>query len=295
MYPSGKPYDSQAVDLFWKPFVRVFQVFCVSHYSLFRSNVHNGHLAYFIGFSCFHILIMTYTLKHGPHLHIIEDEKYKECPLMYYVSLMSIVANFATHTVANLETILSRKDEQQIYRRLREINEIFATKLNYVCDFTAIRQKFIRHTITYFILAGALSFGYSFFSLPKDGTSFHFLFCRFVAVVIIRVRRCQLAFHVNSLSNILMDLQILLKKQQQNYRDSSIGSPSRENIRYLRDIYSNVWLLKNLLNNCFGWSFITFLMEFAVDLINFFYWAYINTRSNASAYRIIRKCFSTRK
>lgn len=202
---------------------------------------------------------------------------------------MSIVANFATHVFANLEVFLSKKDEKEIYQRLREINEIFASKLNYVTDFSIIRHKFVRRTITYFILAGALSFGYSFFSLPKDGSALYFLFCRFVAVVIIRVRRCQIAFHINNLSNILLDLKILLKLQQQSYRDSANGSALRENIRYLRDIYSNVWLLTNLMSNCFGWSFITFLMEFAVDLINFFYWAYINVRKNTSAYVITRK------
>lgn len=288
MYPSTKPFDPNAVYSFWQPFVRVFQMFAVSHYSLFRPNVRIGHLIYHLSFSCAHLSLMTYTLKHGPHLHIIEDEQYKEYPLMYYVSLMSVLANFATHAVANLEPLLSKKDEEQIYHRLTIINEAFA-KLNYVCNYNAIRKKIVRHTITYFILAATLSFGYSFYSLPKDGSICYFLFCRFVAVIIIRIRRCQIALHVNSLSNILTDLQILLKKQQQNSCDNAVGSPLLEDIRHLRDIYSNAWLLKNLMSNCFGWSFITFLMEFAVDLINFFYWAYINTRTNVTAYKIIRK------
>lgn len=129
MYPSTKPFDLNAVYSFWQPFVRVFQMFAVSHYSLFRPNVRIGHLIYHLSFSCAHLSLMTYTLKHVPHLHIIEDEQYKEYPLMYYVSLMSVLANFATHAVANLEPLLSKIDEEQIYQRLTIINEAFA-KLN---------------------------------------------------------------------------------------------------------------------------------------------------------------------
>lgn len=294
MYPSQKPYNPRAFKSFWEPFIRFSQVFCVSHYSTFHSTEKIGRLIYHIIFSIFHIFIMTYTLTHGLHMELKPSNRYKQSSLMFYVNFVRISGNFVTHAVAHLEPLFSRKYEEEIYNKLNEINEIFALKLNYVTNFDAIRKKYIRCTCAFFIFGAIVSFGYSLYSMPMDGEIMNtglFLLNRILAVVIIRARRCQVAFHVNFLSNILVDLQILLKRQQLNYRPNSTGSSttSSENIRYLRDIYSNVWLLKNLISSCFGWSFITFLLEFSFDLINSSYWAYINIKFVRSTNMIIRK------
>lgn len=296
MYPSRKMYSPQAFVSFWKPFIRIFQVFCVSHYSLFHSSEHIGRLIYYITFSSLHIALMVYTLANGLIIQMRPSNKYKESTLMFYVNSISVAGNFVTHTVAHLEPLFTRKYEEEIYRKLNDINEMFALKLNYVVNFDAIRNKFIRRTMLFFTITASISIGYSFYSLPSDGDTlktFLFLLNRVLGAAIIRARRCQLAFLVNTLSNTLLDLQILLKRQQQNYRPNSANSSanSSENIRYLRDIYSTVWLLKNLISNCFGWSFISFLMEFSFDLINSSYWAYINVKIYDSNNMIIRNLF----
>lgn len=145
----------------------------------------------------------------------------------------------------------------------------------------------------FFIFSSIMSFSYSFFSLPtNEFDMFVYLLNRILSITIIRVRRCQISFHINALSHILLDLQVLLKRQQKNYRPNSSAATilnSSENIRYLRDIYSNVWLLRNLISNCFGWSFIALLMEFSFDLINSSYWAYMNIKIYESSNMIIRK------
>lgn len=294
MYPSQKAYNPRSFQSFWKPFVRVFQVLCVSHYSLFHSNKRIGRFLYFIGASGLHISLMIYILKFGPRVHFIADKNFKESPLMYYVSFMSVIANLVSHTVAHLEPLFTKKQEEEIYQRLNEINEIFATKLNYVTDFDVIRRKFIQKTVSLFVFASVLSFGYSLFYLPSDTFGIcYFLLSRIISVLMIRGRRCQIAFHVNTLTNILRDLQLLLKWQQENYRTNSNGFALvwRENIRYIRDIYSNVWLIKNLLSSCFGWSFIALLVEFSFELINSSYWAYVNIKVYKSTHKIIRKQF----
>lgn len=296
MYPSRKMYNPQAFVSFWKPFIRTFQVFCVSHYSMFHSTAHIGRLIYYLTFSGLHIALMVYTLANGLLIQMRPSEKYKESTLMFYVNSISVAGNFITHTVAHLEPLFSRKYEERIYHKLNEINETFALKLNYVTNFDAIRDRFIRRTVLFFTITASVSMGYSFYSLPSDGDVFKtcmFLMNRAFGAVIIRARRCELAFLVNTLSNILLDLQILLKRQQQNYRSNSANSSVdlSENIRYLRDIYSTVWLLKNLISSCFGWSFISFLIEFSFDLINSLYWAYINVKIYDSSNMIIRNYF----
>lgn len=292
MYPSRKVYNPQAFVSFWKPFIRIFQVCCVSHYSLFHSSEHIGRLIYYIIFSSLHILSMIYTLYNGLLIQMKPDNKYKESTLMFYVNSISVSGNFLTHVVAHFEPLFTKKYEEDIYHKLNEINEIFALKLNYVTNFDVIRHKFISRTVLFFTITACVSMGYSFYSLPADHHSmntFLFLMNRAFGVVVIRARRCQLAFLVNMLSNILVDLQILLKRQQKNYRPNSInsGATSSENLRYLRDIYSSVWLLKNLISSCYGWSFISFLLEFSFDLINSSYWAYINIKIYDSSNRII--------
>lgn len=293
MHPSGKVYNPKAFELFWRPFVRVFQALGVSHYSIFYSNVGIYCVLNFFGISVIQISLLTYVLINGPRVHYIGNATFRESPLMNYVSFMSIGGNFLTHLVAHLEPLFTQKHEIELYRRLNTINEIFALKLNYVTDFDAIRKDFIRKTISFFVFASTLSFGYSMFFLPTDAKGMViFLICRILSVTVIRSRRCQIAFHVNNLTNILVDLGVLLKRQQEAYRNNSNESlNSRENIRHLREIYSNAWLVKNLLSNCFGWSFITFLLEFSFELINSAYWAYVNIKLYNSIGKIIRECF----
>lgn len=297
MHPSNKVYNPKAFELFWRPFVRYFQAFGVSHFSIFYSNVRIHCVLNFIGISVFQISLLTYILINGPRVHFIGNANFKESPLMNYVSFMSIGGNFLTHLTAHLEPLFTQKHEIELYRRLNEINEIFALKLSYVTDFDAIRKKFIRKTISFFVFASTLSFGYSMFFLPTDQKGMTiFLVCRLLSVTVIRSRRCQIAFHVNNLTIILNDLGALLKRQQQTYsHNSSESVNSRENIRYLRDIYSNAWLVKKLLSQTFGWSFITFLLEFSFELINSAYWAYVNIKLYSSISKIIRKCFCFKK
>lgn len=293
MYQSKKAYDPQTFEAFWKPFVRFFQTLCVANHSIFHSKDHVGRLIYFIIFSLLHLALMCYTLLHGLHIQMRPSGKYKQSQLMFYINFVSVAGNLITHIAAHFEPLFNRKHEQEIYRKLNEINEIFAKKLNYVADFGEMRKTFIWHTCAFFMYSATISFGYSFYSLPDDSFgAFLFLFNRILAVVIIRARRCQMAFLVNMMTHILNDLQILLKQQQQNYRPHSADSPAidcNENIRYLRDVYSNVWIVKNLLSSGYGWSFLSFLMEFSFDLINSSYWAYINIQIYESRNMIIRK------
>lgn len=292
MHPSSKVYNPRAFEEFWKPFVRVFQALAVSHYSIFYSTPRFSRFVYFVSVSAIQISLLTYVLIDGPRVHFIGNKNFKESPLMNYVSFLSIAGNFVTHLVAHFEPLFTRKHEEDIYRRLNEINDIFALKLNYITDYQGIRRNFICKTVSFFVFASTLSFGYSLYYLPTDPKGMCiFVTCRLLSVLMIRSRRCQIAFHVNNLTIILNDLQVLLRRQQESYHSNSTEAMlySREKIRYLRDIYSNAWLVKNSLSNCFGWSFITFLLEFSFELINSAYWAYINIKLYKSTSKIIRE------
>lgn len=295
MYPSKQVHHPRAFEKLWLPFVRVFQYFCVSHFSIYHSNDRIGRLVYFIVFCGLHACFITFTLK---SVHLMAMTNFQENELMQYISFMSVAVNFIEHAVAHAEAFFAGNQEALIYEKFEKITKIFANELNYVVDFDTLRRNNIRKTIQFHIFSVLFSFGLSFFSLPTNELSiFFFLLNRAFAATIIRVRRCQISIVVNLLTAVLKDLQILLEAQQRKSHGNIDGQPqplfiSCRRIRYLRDVYSDAWHIKNLMSDCFGWSFVTFLMKFSFDLINSCYWAYVTVKTYKNLTKILRKhCF----
>lgn len=206
---------------------------------------------------------------------------------MFYINCLSIFGTFATHITAHLETLLNEKRENKIHQKLKKINDIFATKLNHVIDYRARRVRYVKKTVMVFVFAWLLSAGSSLIKVPISNHDKYFNQPILILVVsIIRSRGCHVAFFLNTLADILNDLQILLKQQQIKSRqrpNDLVGmNYKRENIQYLREIYSNVWLIKTMISDCFGWSLITFLIEFSIEVINSSYWFYINLNAYGS-------------
>lgn len=240
---------------------------------------------------------MLYTLIYGLHIQIKPSkQQHRESSLMFYMNFLSMAGNFVTHTIAHAEAFFTQNQEQEIYRRFNIINAVFAREFNYIIDLDAIKREHMQRTVLFYVCSAAVSFVYSFFSLPVAGSDLAlFLINRILAVIVIRARRCYAALIVNMQTIILRDLHVLLKRQQQNYRPhptnrrNVTSAQANEKIQHLRGIYSHIWMINNLISDGFGWSFVTFLMEFAFDLINSSYWAYINIKSNESHNKIVRK------
>lgn len=206
---------------------------------------------------------------------------------MYYVNSLSIFGSIITHITIHLEVLFSMKQEEEIYVKLNEINDIFATKLNFIINYKERRVNYIRNAIGTFVLTILLASASSLATIPdlKNGIEIHFMKpIHIIPITIIRSRWCYVALLLNVIADTLNDLQNLLKKQQKR-SFKGIGENcncARETIRYYREIYSNVWFIVNLLSNCFGFSLITFLVELTFEVINASYWLYINL-SNAIA------------
>lgn len=292
---------SSECETFWRPFTRVFQVLCVSHYSVYRPSLRDCFwksrlfLLYFLIFGSVHVTFLTLTLLKG----IYEGRnqpllKHRESPLMFYINCLSIFGTFTTHATTHLETLLNGRRENEIHQKLKKINDIFATKLNYIIDHKARRLRYVRKTVSVFVFAWILSAGSSLVRVPISNHDKYFNQPLLIfTVAIIRCRGCHIALHLDTIADILKDLQFLLRQQQiksQQKPDSPAGNDyKRENIRYLREIYSNVWLIKTMMSDCFGWSLITFLVEFSIEVINSSYWFYINLNLYGSKGLNIRK------
>lgn len=220
--------------------------------------------------------------------------KHRESALMYYVNALSILGGFATHVLSHLEPLLNGKRERAIHDKFNTINNIFVTKLNFVPDFKAKRSKYIKQTVALCLFVSVLSVASSFAQLPELYHDKYFMQPMLIFPILInRFRWCYMAMLLHHIGDILNDLHILLKQHQIQSRDESSAQPgskyARENIRYYREIYSNVWFVITLLSDCFGWSFIFFLVEFTFEMINGAYWLYINLTVYGSIALNIRK------
>lgn len=280
------------VETFWKPFTRAFQLLCVSHFSIYRAKIHGYlFLIYFLIVSTIHISLLAFDVNKGMnkennHSH---HPEHKDSPLMLYVNCLSIFGRFATHMITHFETLLNGACEREIHRKLKKINIIFTSKLNYLVDYKAKRTKYIQKTVSVFAFATLLTVASSLVNAPLSNHDKYFSKTIFIcAVIIVRFRGCHIAPFLNIIADALNDLQVLLMKHQMKCHQRRLND-KRENIRYLREIYSNIWLVKKMLSDCFGWSLIIFLIEFSIEFINSSYWFYINLNSYGSIYSNVRK------
>lgn len=296
---------SNDFDSFWKAFTRIFQTLCVSHYFIFRKNLRNRflnslpYLIYFIIFTFLHISMVILTTSKGFQEKNSESElqlKHKQSQLMYYVNSLSIFGSYVTHFAIHLETFFCVKQEEEIYDRLKLINDIFETKLNHVMDYRKRFFCYVKNVVGIFVFTIILAATSSIISEPDfhDDIEIHFMKpIHVIAVIIIRSRWCYIALLLYAIADILNELQILLREQQLNsfreLTEESQNNSTREKIRYFREIYSNIWFIIALMSDCFGWSLLTFLIEMTFEVINASYWFYINLHLYESTSLNIRK------
>lgn len=308
MNSSARSVFLNEFEAFWKPFTIAFQILCVANYFIFRSsNFRRNHLqfiafsVYFIAFSILHIATVvsssTKALKPTPENSYF---KHKESQLMHYVNVLAIIGSFVIHLMSHIETLFNGKHEQEIYEKLQAIDKTFATHLNHKTDYKTRRKKYIRQTILVFIFAIFLAAASAFTPLHElNDDKFFMQPIMIIPLLIIRARWCYIALFLRATADTLNDLQMLLKQQQiQSFHhstDQRKHSDDRENIRFFREIYSDVWFIITLISDCFGWYLISFLIEFTFEMINASYWVYINQKFYGLVYLNMRKYNTTSK
>lgn len=220
MYPSNsKPTDNpNQFQAFWKPFIRVFQWLCISHYSVFRLNLQKNYIKliifqiYHLICSALHTWIIFDVLLKRVYVHDNEHQPYKESFLMFYVKNMGLIVAFMAHATSHIEAFCNGKHECDIYRKLNEIHSIFSTKLNYTVDYNVLRKKYICRTLGIFTISMILSV-WSGMVTPTTNISHHIYtqIIHFYAIIFLRSREYQIALMFNALNDILMDLRCLLQ------------------------------------------------------------------------------------
>lgn len=155
---------------------------------------------------------MIFFIQYGLQLELSPVKAVRASPLMYYVQFISVFGNFITHLVSHAEALLKGRYEIEILNKFREIDMIFATKLNHKINFSAIRKHILIETIATFFISIVLA-SFSVF-VPVVNTEMYIRFLYIYEFTILRVRGFQIAFVMHFLSRCLSDMQILLKRQQ---------------------------------------------------------------------------------
>lgn len=279
---------SNGFENFWKPYTRAFQALYISHYTVLRPNLRKSELKsklflfYFVVFASCNMIITVMTTKRGNFSRVFADgeTKFKGSALMYYINALSIFGSFAIHATIYLESFFGGKQENEICEKFKLIDDIFTTKLNHRVDYKGRRNKYIP-IIGIFMLAITMAMACSFSQLPDVYNDKYFMTpVMLIGVIVSRTRWCQIVLFLNIIADTLDDLQALLRQQQmqscEQSEDEIRSGFNPERIRYIREIYSNVWFITTLMSDCFGWTLITFLIKITLESINGTYWIYIN-------------------
>lgn len=291
MNPSIDILVSNQFEAFWRPFIRGIQLCCASHYNIFRStNRKNSlesflRLVYFLLFTTINMSLVAVATARGLQCEATRNSTYKphhkESTLMYYINSLTVLGNLVTHSAICLEALLCGNREKELMQKLKTIDVIFASKLNHQLDYTAKRTRYTRKIVSAFTLSCILCTASSFTTLPEQYHDKYFmqpiLILEFVTN---RIRWCYIVLILSSLADSLNDLQSLLRQHQLKSRKQSEKQPENgeiyDHIHHIREIYSNIWCAVTLLSDCFGWTFITYLLSMSLQSINSSYWLYIN-------------------
>lgn len=296
MYPSKHPYNPNDFIVFWTPFTRFFQFLCVSHFSLFRSKPvkneklrHVANVVYFILFSLLHGVIIAHAMRNFLHGPTIGHNKYKESPSMYYVKVAGSITGPLAHMLIHIEAFRNGDNERQLYQHLNEIHRIFAMKLNYVVDYQSLCRRY-QSVCTVFVAAMIFTCisCYHYDSEVAMERPYLLVFV-IVSYLIFRSREYQMALALTALNDALVDLEVLLRRHQIEHNRTQRNAA---NIQYLRKIYSNAWSMKCSISKCFGWTLITLIGHFTVDMIQSSYWIFINLKYYDSRNFSIREYFA---
>lgn len=282
---------------FWRPFIRVFQVFCVSNYSISPLHIRNRFLkfiplAYFMLFSSLHILPVLFAITKGLQSNEQHGLKYKENTLVYYVNFLSVVSTVVTHMTVHLEPLFAFEGEEELYEKFKKIDTVLVSKLGFVTNYKTRRTIYIRKTVGTIIMSVVLIVASTVSDTSDSNSDIKarlFNPVLIITIVITRSRWCYTALYLNMLADTLKDLHILLKQHQlQSFKKSKNHlekSKTREKIRFLREIYTKTSRVATLVGEAFGWSLIALLIEVTFKAINACYWLYINQRFYGS-YRL---------
>lgn len=263
---------------FWKPFVRIFQTLCISHYRVFRPELVNQRLKLNLLRFLFFVYVLGQTTTINFFLAALSRQtrklgQYNASPTFIFVNVVTRCSQFASFAVIPYETFFKRHTEQELFETLQHVDDIFKRKLNHVIDYRVHRRRQLTTTWLYFLIITTTMTSSFLLNIPLhsfSATGFsYFAYMLFLW----RIRIFQIAFYINAVIELMEELKTVMRRQQQRIKCNPVHW---KDIQFARKIYSNIWLLQRLIGNCFGYSMALFVIDSSVQMINSAYWIFLN-------------------
>lgn len=186
------------------------------------------------------------------------------------VAALLVFMLIVTHMAIVLHAYVSRKRQVNILQMIDDIDSVMIEKLFLKIVPRRIGKKLAWELIVVIaILMASYAHYFIFFSEGVD------IFVLLTIIGTTRMRCIQMLFYVGLLHERLERINDELNKIVQSsnngqsfYRNAILENESYERLVVLKNLYGCIWDISNMLNECFGWSFVVVATEHFVETLS---------------------------
>lgn len=277
--------NKRSFETFWKPFLYIFKLLCISHVkslkfgSRAKKKIHKLFGIYFL-FNSVIIIIAIIVSVYKIIQMVTEDTKakYQDNPMFYYVDSIGFFGNFIALCITHFETIFKRSEEKEILNIMFQTNNCLVNQLNCKVNYERIKWKYWCKMSGFFLFTLVVSIISTSIGFPVEVVSRKLMYnvVMVIALIIVRARTFQITLFISILGEILSDLNAAMKERWEMIKLKKNFHSLEEDLFNFREIYSNSWLIKTSISNCFGWSLIAIILQSIIDIIIAVYWMFVN-------------------
>lgn len=196
--------------------------------------------------------------------------------LFYFVLGLLICSFIITHVCCVFLAMLKRRDQMNIFEIIRNVDEMLIRNFNY----GTVDEHWNAFGFKASGVIGTIAISYTYIMvMEKTGFIFFYIYALFA----IRISCIQLMFYVDMVAARLKQInhelnEIIEIVNHYSFSETFKGDVENycyERILMLKNIYGKLWDTKNLINNCFGLSFLIHFVDHFVELVIYGYLIYM--------------------
>lgn len=268
---------------FWKPFLYLFDAFCISHFKTFNSASKTTRLLsyLYIFLNTIFVIFSHITIYNWVGASMEDDFERDDSSLFIYVNYSEFVTNLAAHLILHFETMAKRNKHQELLESLCEISEELQSRLNLRIDLRRLRKRYLWKQGGVFAMTVAILFGSCFYFTPgysfDDCSKIVGQLLYMYVMVVVRTRCLQIDTFIQFVGDMHENLNAIIAREQR--KSTMYGKRmdlDGEALLECNYIYLNIWHVTTLISECFGWSMVGITVQSSVDIMNTLYWIFIN-------------------
>lgn len=271
------------------PVLRFFQLFCIAPFYLMSrpERLHRDRILY----NVYTILMLIFWLCY--HVYAMHQRAVASLAMLttdavvYTVDFAQLFTYRVTHVAIIVESLVKQNQQKCLLEKFFEIDTIFGSKFNMKAkNLRLMRRRLILHVSAWMtVLSCCVFFIFETFLRSISVLKVVTFTLTLLTFLLSEIRYFQIIVFISLLTTRLGILNRVLKSLRRNYKNGMKASGfSRkhhplhmiERLSLIRDTYTELWEASNLINECFGWSF---LLNTAYDFINI----------TSNAYRMFRE------